>query len=208
MEAVLLLSLVKYGTKRVSRYKSKLRPRKPRGVGRGKIRTPILGKLVVGITLLVLMLSSCNSSNSGIPNSWNTYRNPRYGFEFPYPSNWIPFPMPDNLDGRAFRDPQNPSLEIRGWAANKLSEIQVSSAKKPVKESPEPQPQNFTTDQGLTGELKVELRSDISLMTVTLSQGKVQYNWQGQCESKQFADRYRFFYYVARQYRLPPPDHK
>jgi hypothetical protein len=31
--------------------------------------------------------------------------------------------MPDNLDGRAFRDPQNPTAEIRGWAANQLSGI-------------------------------------------------------------------------------------
>ena len=137
-----------------------------------------------------------------MPNSWSVYHNPRYNFEFPYPSNWQPFPMPDNLDGRAFRDPQNPSVEIRGWAANNLSIIQ-SSSNTSATESAEPQAQNFTTDQGITGQLQVKVSSEISLMTLTLSQDKLLYNWQGQCESKEFADYYRFFNYIARQYRLP-----
>ena len=171
-----------------------------------KMRTFVLGKLVVGITPLVLILFSCRASNVSMPNSWDTYHNPRYSFEFPYPRNWTPFPMPDNRDGRVFRDPKNPTLEIRGWAGHKLSEIRASSSKKSAKQSPTPQRQNFTTDQGVTGELQVEIGSDISLMTLTLSQGKVQYRWQGQCESEQFADNYRFFYYVATQYRLPPEE--
>ena len=116
--------------------------------------------------------------------------------------------MPDNRDGRSFRDPKNPSLEIRGWAANKLPDMIALSSKKLFKNSPKPQLQNFTTDQGLTGELLVEVGSDISVITLTLSQGKVQYNWQGQCDSKQFADNYRFFYYVATQYRLPSKEEK
>ncbi|MEW6495443.1 MAG: hypothetical protein AB1589_23425 [Cyanobacteriota bacterium] len=114
--------------------------------------------------------------------------------------------MPDNLDGRAFRDPQNPSVEIRGWAANNLSVIPSSSSNTSATESPKPQSQNFTTDQGMTGQLQVKVGSDISLMTLTLSQDKVLYNWQGQCESKNFADYYRFFNYIARQYRLPIPE--
>lgn len=178
---------------------------KPTGVGIGRWNrgTGVLGKLVVIVTPLIFLLFSCHALNFNIPNSWTTYRNPRYGFEFPYPSNWQPFPMPDNRDGRAFRDPQNPSVEIRGWAANNLSGIQSSSSNTSATQSPKPQSQNFTTDQGMTGQLKVKVGSDISLMTLTLSQDKVLYNWQGQCESQKFADYYRFFNYVASQYRLP-----
>lgn len=208
MEAVLQVSFVKYNTKRVGRHQSKVRLQKPKAIGRWKMLICVLGKLVICIMPVVFMLLSCRASNLGMPNSWETYHNPRYGFEFPYPSNWIPFPMPDNRDGRAFRDPKNPNLEIRGWAGNKLPEIQASSPKKSAKDSPKPQLQNFETDQGLTGELQVVVGSDISLMTLTLSQGKVQYNWQGQCESKRFANNYRFFYYVATQYSLPPSEEK
>lgn len=172
------------------------------------MRTSVLGRLVVNLTPLLLVLLSCQQSNVDLPNSWDTYRNQRYGFEFLYPSNWIPFPMPDNRDGRAFRDPKNPSLEIRGWAVNKLPEIKPLSLKKPVKESAKPQLQNFTTAQGVTGELQVEVGSELSVMTLTLSQGKVQYKWQGQCDSKTFADNYRFFSYVATGYRLPSPEKK
>jgi hypothetical protein len=57
----------------------------------------------------------------------------------------------------------------------------------------------------LKGNLEVEVGSDISVMRLTLSQGKVQYNWQGQCDNKKFASYYRFFYYVASQYRISPP---
>jgi hypothetical protein len=91
--------------------------------------------------------------------------------------------------------------EIRGWAANQLSETVDSQTKKeghrfnlepspssmPAKDSPKFQEQNFTTEQGVTGKLRVEIGSDTSLMTLTLSQGNVLYNWQGQCNSEQFA---------------------
>jgi hypothetical protein len=187
-------------TKGIDRhYGSKLSSHKLREVDRGRI-----GKIVVGITPVVVMLLSCRSSNLSSQGSWNTYRNPRYGFEFPHPSKWVAFPIPDNRDGRAFRDPQNPSAEIRGWAVNKLSETKASSTNT-SKHSQKSQQQNFTTAQGLTGNLQVEIGSDTSLMTLTLSRGKVLYNWQGQCSSKQFASYYRFFSYVAGQYRLPPP---
>jgi hypothetical protein len=208
VEAVLLVSLVKHDPKQVGRHKAKVSHPQPRVISRWKKLMGVWGKLFLGILPLILMLLSCRPSNLGIPNNWDTYHNSRYGFDFPYPSHWIPFPMPDNRDGRAFRDPKTPSLEIRGWAANKLVEIQASSPKKPDQESSNPQRQNFTTDQGLTGELQVEVGTDISLMTLTLSQDKVQYNWQGQCESKQFADNYRLFYSVATQYRLPSPEQR
>jgi hypothetical protein len=154
---------------------------------------------------LIVLLLSCSQSNLRSPDSWSIYRNSRYNFEFPYPSNWIAFPMPDNRDGRAFRDPQNPNIEIRGWAANKLAESKAPSQaqERTPKQPQSSQQQNFITEQGLTGKLRVEVGSDLSLMTLSLSQGNVLYRWQGQSESEQFADYYRFFDYVARQYRLP-----
>jgi hypothetical protein len=114
--------------------------------------------------------------------------------------------MPDNRDGRAFRNPENPQSEIRGWAVNRLPEIKPSSPQNTVKPPSNSQQQNFTTEQGVRGRLNVEVGTDISLMTLTLIKGPVQYNWQGQCESEQFADCYRLFYSVARQYRLPQAD--
>lgn len=185
-----------------------------------RIQTSASRRLALAIAPLLVILLGCQDANKVSQNNWKIYRNSRYNFEFPYPGNWVAFPMPDNRDGQAFRDPNNPNAEIRGWAANNLSatvtspppgvlyqrqhrlKVEASSL-----DSIEPKPlksqeQNFTTDQGLTGNLKVEIGSDTSLMTLTLSQGKVLYNWQGQCESKQFADYYRSFYYIARQYRL------
>ncbi|MBD0362819.1 MAG: hypothetical protein ICV55_08630, partial [Coleofasciculus sp. C3-bin4] len=91
-------------------------------MGRWQTRASGMGTLLVGITPLALMLSSCQVSNFDSLGSWSTYHNQRYNFKFPYPSNWVSVPMPDNGDGRAFRDPQNPTTEIRGWAANQLPE--------------------------------------------------------------------------------------
>lgn len=111
--------------------------------------------------------------------------------------------MPDNRDGGAFRDPQNPSVEIRGWAVNQLVKTKELSPKKSAKDSSKSQQENFTTKQGTTGNLQIEIGSKISSMTLRLSRNKVQYNWQGQSNNKQFADYYRLFYYIASQYRLP-----
>lgn len=204
MEAVLPVSIVNYVTKGVGRHNSEVRSQKRKDAQRWRLEAGVFGKLLGCILPLVLILLSCRAVNLDAQSSWNTYRNPRYDFEFPYPSNWTPFPIPDNRDGRAFRDPQNPNFEIRGWAADILSALQASSPNSAPKDLAETQQQNFTTDQGLTGKLQVEIGTDTSLMTLTLSQEKVLYNWQGQCESQQFADYYRLFYYIARHYRLPP----
>lgn len=192
-------------------------------MGRWQTRATGLGRLLIGIPPLALLLLSCQVANVGLSGSWNTYRNQRYNFEFPYPSNWVSVPMPDNGDGRAFRDPKNPSTEIRGWAANQLPETiapssskdlyggehrlnnKPSSLKREAKDFPNSQQQNFITEQGLRGNLEVEVGSDISVMRLTVAQGKVQYNLLGQCDSKQFASNYRFFYYVASQYRISSP---
>ncbi|NET51897.1 MAG: hypothetical protein F6K09_25320, partial [Merismopedia sp. SIO2A8] len=120
------------------------------------------------IAPLVVMLSSCGISELNAPSNWNTYHNPRYSFEFPYPSNWQALPMPENLDGQVFRDPQNPTLEIRGWA--KLLETAVSpttgvnssslETQSPTSKGDEialSQQQNFTTNQGFRGKMQVEI---------------------------------------------------
>jgi hypothetical protein len=35
-----------------------------------------------------------------------------------------------------------------------------------------------------------------------LSQNKVKYYWQGRCNSQDFDQYYRFFYYIAQQYKI------
>lgn len=147
------------------------------------------------------MLSGCrpDMSQSG---SWKIYHNPRYDFTFPYPSTWKPSQPPDNRDGQAFNHPDNPAIEVRGWASNRLpnprgdeqgTSKNATSGLKP----------NFKTQQGLAGELKVQIDQRTSSMTLTLIQGEVRYNWQGRSPSEQFADRYQLFYSMARQYRVP-----
>lgn len=156
--------------------------------------------LAYGIALIV-MLSGCPPSDSQ-SGTWKTYQNPRYGFEFLYPSNWVPAPMPDNRDGQAFSDRQNLAVQILGSAGDRLPEIEVVPSQE---KHPKSTQQNFTTQQGRTGKLQVDVGTDFSLMTLTLTQGRIRYTWQGKAPSKQFADYYRFFYYIASQYRLPPP---
>jgi hypothetical protein len=146
------------------------------------------------------MLWGCRASDTQSP-TWRTYKNPRYSFEFPYPSTWVAAPMPDNRDGRAFRDPQDPEVEILGVAGDRLPEIELAPSGQ--KNPHQFMQQNFTTQQGVTGKLYVELRSDISLMRLTLIQGRIRYYWQGRAPSKEFSNYYRFFYYVAGQYRIP-----
>lgn len=146
-------------------------------------------QLVWGIGLVV-MLWSCRPTHL---SSWQTYHNARYGFEFLYPSHWIALPMPENRDGQAFSDPQNPDAEIRGFAGEHLPNIpEAKTLGKP----------NFTTEQGVKGRLKVRVDQNISTMTLMLSQGGVHYTWQGKSQSDRFADYYRFFYYIAIKYRI------
>ncbi len=155
---------------------------------------------LAGLAMSLVFLISCRSFEASPPGSWQTYRNPRYNFEFPFPSNWIAEPPPDNQDGQAFHDPQNAQAEIRGWAAHQIKPI----AKPKSGTLPSLKP-NFTTEQGLPGELQVNIGPEISSMKLVLEQGDIRYNWQGRSPSQQFDDYYRFFYYSARQYRVPPP---
>jgi hypothetical protein len=127
--------------------------------------------------------------------TWETYRNPRYGFEFPYPSNWTPLSSPDNNDGVTFISPQNQNTEIRAWAGKELPKLQNPETIKQIDH-------NFETNQGVSGVLVVEVDQQMSSMTLTITQGQVEYYWQGKSNSKEFQDYYRLFYYIAQQYKI------
>ncbi|MFH7025197.1 MAG: hypothetical protein ACHBN1_07290 [Heteroscytonema crispum UTEX LB 1556] len=153
---------------------------------------------VGGVISLLIMLSGCSVPGFNAI-TWKTYSNSRYGFEFPYPSSWTSLPPPENDDGIAFVSPQNNTVEIRGWAGNRLPESIDKDAKKTINS-------NFKTAQGVSGVLVVEVGSKVSLMTLSISQSKVKYNWQGRSPSEDFQDYYRVFYYIAQQYRITSPE--
>lgn len=168
------------------------------GASKAKVRLTKQARLV-GVAVSLILLMSCRSSEGAPPGTWKTYHNPRYNFEFPYPSDWIAAPPPDNQDGQAFHDPKNSEAEIRGWAGHQIK----TTAKQ--KSSDLPLKPNFSTQQGLAGELKINVGPETSSMTLVLQQGNIRYNWQARSPSQEFDDYYRFFYYIARQYRVPPP---
>jgi hypothetical protein len=149
---------------------------------------------VSGIIALLIILWGCtaNNFNAGAI-AWKTYSNSRYGFEFPYPSNWTSLAAPVNDDGIAFISPQDNSVEIRGWASQQLLNDQESVKKiKP----------NFQTAQGVSGVLVVEVDQRAGSMTLTLTQSQVKYYLQGRSKSQNFQYYYRLFYYIAQQYRI------
>lgn len=123
---------------------------------------------------------------------WQTYRNDRFDFEFPYPADWVKGTPPENGDGVTFSDPKNPQVMIRGWANL------MRPSRKP-KATPAP---NFKTEQGVPGRLEIKVENQSSF-TVTLYQNNVEYNWQGTAPNQQFGSYYRFFDYVASRYRIP-----
>jgi hypothetical protein len=154
---------------------------------------------VSGVIALLIILWGCTANNfnaGGI--TWKTYSNSRYGFEFPYPSNWTSLAAPENDDGIAFISPQNNTVEIRGWASQQLLNPIVTEQEPVKKLKP-----NFQTAQGISGVLLVEVNQQVGSMTLTLTHGQVKYYWQGRSKSKDFQDYYRLFYYIAQQYRIP-----
>ena len=149
-------------------------------------------------TIVLFALSGCAGVNFNFSSvTWKTYSNSRYGFEFPYPSNWTTLPPPENDDGAAFVAPNNQSVEIRGWAGNRLSDL--TNKRKNTKQSVN---SNFQTKQGISGVLVVEVSPQVSEMTLTVDKGQVKYYWQGRCKSEDFDQYYRFFYYIAQQYKI------
>ncbi|AVH65581.1 hypothetical protein [Nostoc sp. 'Peltigera membranacea cyanobiont' N6] len=152
-----------------------------------------------GVIALLVILWGCtaNDFNAGAI-AWKTYSNSRYGFEFPYPSNWTSSAAPANGDGIAFISQQDNSVEIRGWASHELPNSIVTE-QEPLKKIKF----NFKTAQGVSGVMVVEVDKDIGSMTLTLTQSQVKYCWQGRSKSQKFQDYYRLFYYIAQQYRIP-----
>jgi hypothetical protein len=138
-------------------------------------------------------------------SGWETYQNSRYGFEFPYPKDWIAEPLPDNQDGRAFRAPDRPGVKVAGWASqipDLAGEVTAGEVTDPESISPDPIKENFVTEQGLSGELEVEIAAETSSLNLTLEYEGVIYRWQGRSPSQQFEDYYKFFSYVANHYRV------
>lgn len=141
----------------------------------------------------LLIFGGCRpTAQAQLPDRWQTYRNPRFNFEFPYPDGWSQSTAPENRDGAAFSDPKNPAVTIRGWA-----ELMRSTQKS----KPKPKP-NFKTEQGVAGRLEVKVEKQSSF-TLTIHQDGVEYNWQGVAPNQQFSDYYRFFDYVASRFRIP-----
>lgn len=161
-------------------------------------RSLLLSTILLLIILCGLTLSGCNASSFNDIIEWKTYRNSRYGFEFPYPSNWNALTPPENDDGIVFVSPDHQSVKIRGWAGHRLSDSVAKNPRSTKKVNP-----NFETAQGISGVLKVEVGEGISLMRLKLTQDRLNYYWQGRSPSEDFQDYYKFFNYIAKQYRIP-----
>lgn len=162
-------------------------------LGRGFQRLGVLG--------LCLAMAACSTPGYPEQADWDQYQNERYDFTFPYPDTWIPGPMQDNLDGRAFRDPHQEVVSIRGWA----SQVSLPEAGEEASSSRYQISPNFTTDQGLEGQLQVDIGQTVSTIRLTLTQEGVIYSWEGRSPSDDFDDYFKFFYYVAQQYHIEPP---
>jgi hypothetical protein len=145
--------------------------------------------LLLGMALTIVLLG-CRADDRNQPGNWTTYRNDRFGFEFLYPDRWVTSITPENRDGIAFSDPTNPNVEIRGWAGE-----EIGNQRKSV-------PSNFTTQQGISGNLEIKVDAKVSLMTMTIVQNKIRYNWRGSAPSQQFDSYYQFFYYIASRFKV------
>jgi hypothetical protein len=136
-------------------------------------------------------------------SSWQLYRNSRYGFEFPYPTGWVAEVPPDNQDGQAFRAPNRPGVEIAGWASQIPDLDQKSGELLDLDPStPELLKENFVTEQGLPAELAVQIAAGTSSLNLSVVHEGVLYRWQGRSPSNQFEDYYKFFSYIAGEYRV------
>ncbi|MGJ5675818.1 MAG: hypothetical protein ACR9NN_19735 [Nostochopsis sp.] len=156
-----------------------------------------LRHFIYAIALSVILGSCTPTTGFNISNqTGKIYSNARYGFEFPYPTTWKSLPS-DNGDGIVFISPKNNTVEIRSWAGMQLPEVIIPE--KNAKTSINP---NFTTAQGVSGVLTVEVGQQQSVMTLKLAQGQLKYYWQGKAPSPEFDNYYRFFYYIASSYKI------
>lgn len=151
--------------------------------------------IVIGI-----VLSGCGPSLEQKQSRFEIYRNSRYDFEFPYPAEWIADIEPANRDGQAFSEPNNPDIQIRGWASYLAPRDEQTRQQSP--DETEVLKKNFITQQGQTGNLNVEIGTEISSITLTLQQADIQYNWRGQTPNQKFSEYYPLFYSLAGQYKI------
>lgn len=155
-------------------------------------------KLMSNMTITLstaFFLSGCSLYTSP---SWKTYQNERYGFEFPYPSNWQLSKNPDNSDGIAFFSPKNQSVEIRSWVSKKLDYIINNSPNYTYQNKNH----NFQTLQGFPGILIIEVGEKETVMKLIIHQDQLEYSWQGKTKSQEFKDYYPMFYYIANEYKI------
>jgi hypothetical protein len=143
---------------------------------------------------LYLMLWGCIDNDFQVKDvRWKTYKNNRYGFEFPYPNTWQELKNPDNSDGVVLVLPNKKNLEIRSYASKPLLKFSRKTQGKVY---------NFRTNQGVFGVLTVEVREKVTVIKLTITQEKLEYFWQGQSDSQEFKKYYRLFYYMAQEYKI------
>ena len=153
------------------------------------------------ITIVVIaMLTACGPSGEKKISRFEIYKNSRYSFEFPYPAEWIADTEPANRDGQAFSEPENSDIQIRGWASYKS--FTYEQTEQYFGKETEPLKENFTTQQGSVGNLKVEIGTEISSITLTLQTAEITYNWRGQTPNEKFSEYYPLFYRLAGQYKI------
>ncbi|MDB9535529.1 hypothetical protein PN451_06665 [Dolichospermum planctonicum CS-1226] len=144
-----------------------------------------------------LMVWGCNANDFQVKDViWNTYKNDRYGFEFPYPHTWQELRNPDNSDGVVLVLPDKKNLEIRSYASKPVLKFS------PKNQEHQEQVYNFQTNQGVFSVLTVEVREKVTVIKLTITQAELEYSWQGQSDSQDFQNYYRLFYYIAREYKI------
>lgn len=149
----------------------------------------------LALAIGLLLLGSCRSVEIGSPVSLKTYQNQRFGFKSIYPERWRATPPPSNLDGQTFYDPQNPDVQISVWAGYHLPS--------PKDDRPSPNSNaNFTTRQGLSGALTVEVGTQTSVIHLLVVEDRVSYHFEARSPSLEFANYYRLFYDLASQYQI------
>lgn len=140
------------------------------------------------------MLWGCIDNDFQVKDvTWKTYKNNRYGFEFPYPNTWQELKNPDNSDGVVLVLPNKKNLEIRSYASKPLLKFSRKTQGKVY---------NFRTNQGVFSVLTVEVREKVTVIKLTITQEKLEYFWQGQSDSQEFKKYYRLFYYMAQEYKI------
>lgn len=156
------------------------------------------GWALVTAIWVMASLQGCDQAITSGDRS-QTYYNERFDFELVYPRGWKPGPSPDNRDGQAFYAPDNQAIEVRAWGSYPLVLAGDDTPKAPEGE-------NFTTRQGLSGRLQVDIGPEVSTMTLRLERDRILYTWQAQAPSEVFPEYYPLFQSLAKQYYLAPQD--